>query len=161
MRGDGGKKIIFAGVEDGDVGGGARRDDANDFAADDFFAGAGLLHLIADGDFEAGADQAGDVAVGGVIRNAAHRNGLPFFAIARGQRDLQFARGEHGVFVEQFVEIAEAEEEEGVRIAGFDRLVLLHQRCGGVGHSLPLIRGCVFTRVTERVVGCVRFGKWQ
>ena len=142
MRGDGGQKIVFAGVEDGDVGGCAGSDDADDFAADDFLAGAGLLHLVADGDFEAGADQAGDVAVGGVIGNAAHGDGLAFFAIAGGERDLQFARGEHGVFVEEFVEIAEAEEQEGVGVAGFDRLVLLHQRCGGVGHASLIVAVC-------------------
>ncbi len=130
----GGEEIIFARVEHGAVGGGAGRDDADDFAADDFLAGAGLLHLIADGDFESGADEAGDVAVGGVIGDAAHGNGLAFFAIARGERDLQFAGGEHGVFVEEFVEIAEAEEQKSVGIAGFDRLVLLHQRCGGIRH---------------------------
>ena len=46
-----------------------------------------------------------------------------------------------GVFVKKFVEIAEAEEKKGVRVAGFNGLVLLHQGCGGVRHSLPLIRG--------------------
>src|SRR5256885_2386312 len=129
-----GKKIIFAGIEDGDIGGGAGGDDPDNFAANDFFAGAGLLHLIADGDFEAGADEACNVAIGSVIRNAAHGNGLALFAIAGGQSDLQLAGGEHGVFVKQFVEIAEAEEQKRVGIAGFDVVVLLHQGCGGVGH---------------------------
>src|SRR2546430_16152752 len=89
MFGDGGQEIIFAGVENGDVGGGAGGDDADNFATNKFLAGAGLLHLIADGDFEAGADAAGDVAVSGVVRNAAHGDGLAFFAIAGGQGDLQ------------------------------------------------------------------------
>ncbi len=111
VRGHRGEKIIFAGVENGPIGRRARGDHANDFAADDFFAGAGLLHLIANGNLETGADQAGDVAVGGVVGDAAHRNRLTLFAIARGQGDLQFAGGEDGVFVEQFVEIAETEEE--------------------------------------------------
>ena len=61
-----------------------------------------------------------------MIGDAAHRNGLALFPIARSERDLQLARGEHGVFVEKFVEIAETEEEQGVRIARFDRVVLLH-----------------------------------
>ena len=135
VLGDGGEEIIFAGVEDGDVGGGARGDDAGDFAADEFFAGAGLFHLFADGDFEAGADEAGDVAVGGVIGNAAHGDGLAFFAIAGGEGDLEFAGGDDGVFVEEFVEVAETEEEEGVGVARFDRVVLLHEGCGGFGHG--------------------------
>ena len=136
MRRDRREEIVFAGVEDGAIGGGAWRDDADDFAADDFLAGAGRFHLIADGDLESGADQAGDVAVGGVIGDAAHGNGLALFAIARGESDLEFARSEDGVFVEEFVEIAEAEEQESVGIAGFDRLILLHQGCGGIGHFL-------------------------
>ena len=90
MLGYRGEEIVFAGVEDGAVCGGAGGDDADDFAANDFFAGAGLLHLVADGDFEAGADQAGDVAVGGVVRNAAHGDRLTFFAIAGSERDLEF-----------------------------------------------------------------------
>ena len=132
---DRGEEIIFAGVKDGDVSGGAGSDDAGDFAADEFFAGAGLLHLFADGDFEAGADEAGDVAVGGVVGDAAHGNGLAFFAVAGGEGDLEFAGGDDGVFVEEFVKVAEAEEEEGVGIAGFYRGVLLHERCGGFGHG--------------------------
>src|SRR6267378_2081145 len=57
----------------------------HDFAANEFLARAGLLHLIADRDFEAGADQARDVALGGVVWNAAHRNRLALFAVARGE----------------------------------------------------------------------------
>ena len=102
--------IIFARVKNRAVGGCARSDDAHDFAAHEFFAGAGQLHLIAYGDFEAAANQARDVTIRGVIRHAAHGNGLALFAIAGGQSDLQFARGQNGIFVEEFVEIAEAKE---------------------------------------------------
>jgi len=77
-------------------------------------------------DFESGADEFGDVAIGGVIGDAAHRNGLAFFAVAGSEHDLQFAGGEHGVFVEEFVEIAETEEQQRVRVARFYRMVLLH-----------------------------------
>ena len=129
------EKIVFASVEDGDVGGGSRCDHADDFAANEFFARAGRFHLVANGDFEAGANEARDVAVGGVIGDAAHGDGLAFFAIAGSERDLELARGEDGVFVEEFVEIAEAEEEQRVRVTRFDRVVLLHERCGGVGHE--------------------------
>ena len=123
---DSGKEIVFASVEDGNVGGGAGSDDAGDLAANEFFAGARLLHLLADSDLEAGADEPGDVGVHGVIRNAAHGDRLALFAIARGESDLELARGDHGVFIEKFVEIAETEEEEGVGIARLDGVVLLH-----------------------------------
>src|SRR5260221_2674245 len=131
---NGGEKIVFAGVENGDISGGARSYSADDFAAKEFFAEAGRFHLIADGDFETVADQASDVAVGGVIRHAAHGNGLTFFAVAGSERDLQFARGEDGVFVEEFVEIAEAEEQQRVRVTRFDRVVLLHEGCSRIAH---------------------------
>ncbi len=84
MLGDGGEEIIFARVEHRDISGRAWSDDAHNFAANDFLAGAGLLHLVADGDFKSSADEFGDVAIGGVIRDAAHRNRLALFAIARG-----------------------------------------------------------------------------
>ena len=132
---DGGEKIVFAGVENGNVGGRAGRDDTDDFTANEFFAGAGRFHLIAYGDFETVADEACDVAVGGVIGNATHRDGLAFFAIAGGERNLEFARGKDRVFVKEFVEIAEAEEQQRVRVTRFDRVVLLHQRRCGVRHE--------------------------
>src|SRR6266481_1986170 len=100
MFGDGCEEIVFASVEEGDVGGGARGDDTHDFSANELLAWAGLFHLIANRDLEAGADQARDVAVGGVIRHTAHGNRLTLFAVARGERDLKLARGDDRVFVE-------------------------------------------------------------
>jgi len=135
VLGNGGEEIIFAGVEDGNVGGGAGGDDARNFAAHEFLAGAGLLHLFADGDFEAGADKAGDVTVSGVIRDAAHGDGLALFAIAGSEGDAEFASGDDGVFVEEFVEVTETEEQQGMRVASLHGVVLLHQGCGGFGHE--------------------------
>jgi len=132
---NGGQEIVFADIEHPDVRCRAGRDDANYFPANEFFAWAGLLHLIADSDFETGADQPRDVGFGGVIRHAAHGNGLAFFAIAGSQGDLQFPRGDHGIFIEEFVEIAETEEQQGVRVARLDGVILLHQRCSWLAHS--------------------------
>ncbi len=95
------------------VGGGAGRDDARDFAADELLAGAGFFDLIADGDAIAASDEARDVALGRVIRDAAHGDGRAFFLVARGEGDFEFARGGDGVVEEEFVEIAEAEHEQG------------------------------------------------
>src|ERR1700731_779913 len=106
MFGDGREEIVFASVEESDVRGSTRRDDAYNLAADEFLARTGQFHLIADRDLEAGANQARDVAFGGVIRNAAHRNRLALFAVARGESDLHLARGDDRIFVEKFVEIA-------------------------------------------------------
>src|SRR5260370_4067496 len=103
------EEIIFAGVEDCAVSSSTRSDDPHHFAPHEFLARAWLFHLIADGDFEAGANQARDVAFGGVVRNATHRNRLALFAVARSERDLEVARGYNRVLVKQVVEIHPAE----------------------------------------------------
>src|SRR5262249_40868398 len=54
---------------------GARRDDAHHLAAHDLLALARRLHLLAHRDLAARADQPRDVAVGGVVRDARHRDG--------------------------------------------------------------------------------------
>ncbi len=99
MRRNGGKEIVFANIEDAKIGCSAWGDDAHDLAAHEFFAGARLFHLVANGDLEAGANQSGEIAFCGVIGNAAHGDGLAFFPIAGGEGDLEFARSDHGVFV--------------------------------------------------------------
>ena len=62
--------------------------------------------------------------------------------MARRQRDFQFFRGHHGVFIEELVEIAEAEEQQCVRVLFLDSLVLPHQRRQrGRGHASTIIMG--------------------
>src|SRR5215472_4106040 len=109
MRRNGSKEIVFSDIQDAKIGGSARSDDAHNFAAYEFFAGTRLFHLVANGDLKAGANQSGEIAFRGVIGNAAHGDGLAFFAIARGERDLEFARSDHGIFVKQLVKIAQSE----------------------------------------------------
>ena len=70
-----------------------------------------------------------------MVRDAAHGNGLAAFAIAGGERDLQFVGGDEGVLVEELVEVAEAEQEQGVGVVGFDRVILPHEWGGGFGHG--------------------------
>src|SRR5260370_885875 len=110
MLGNGGEITVFASVEERPVRCRTRREDAHDFAADQLLAGTGLLHLIANRDFESATNQPREVAFRGVVGTTTHGNGLPLFAVARSERDLQFARGGDRIFVEKFVEVAEAEE---------------------------------------------------
>ena len=58
-----------------------------------------------------------------MVRDAAHRH-----ALAGGQRKAQLGAGGPGVVEEKFVEVAQAEKKQGVRIGALERLVLLHQR---------------------------------
>ena len=97
-----------------------------------FFASRRVFHLVADGDAVALLDQPRDVAFGRVIGHAAHRDGGALFLVARGERDLELARGGDGVLEEQLVEIAQAEHEQRVGHLLLDAVVLPHQRRGGV-----------------------------
>jgi hypothetical protein len=110
-------------------------DDAGDFAADDFFAGAGSFHLLADGDAVAFGDEAGEVAIGGVVGDAGHGDGLFGVFIAGGEGDFEFAGGDDGVVHEELVEVAHAEEEQGAGHLLFDAVILPHERRGFGGHA--------------------------
>ena len=112
------------------VGGGAGRDDAGDFAPNQFLAGRRFFDLIADGNAISAPDQARDVAFGRMIGHAAHGYSGAFLFVAGGEGDFQFARGEDGVIEEELVEIAQAEHEQGAGNLLFDGVVLPHQRRG-------------------------------
>src|ERR1044071_3701035 len=98
------------------VDGRAGRDDAHDLAADELLRLRRVFGLLADGDAVALANEARDVARDGVVRDAAHGDGLAALLVARGQGYLQPAGAGEGVFEEEFVEVAEAEEEERARV---------------------------------------------
>src|SRR5579884_3044098 len=59
------------------------------------------------GDAVPALDQTRDVAIGGVIGNAAHGNRLAPLFVARRERNFELARSRDGVVVEQLVEIAQ------------------------------------------------------
>ena len=110
---------------EGGVESGAGGEDAGDFAADDFFGELGVFHLVADGDAVAFAEKAIEVVFSGVVGDAAH--GELAFAVAGGEGELELAAGGDGVVVEELVEIAHAEEEEGVGIFTLGRGPLAHE----------------------------------
>src|SRR5262249_2023197 len=124
--------------------------DAHDLAAQELLALAGPLHLLAERDLLAGPDQAGDVAVGRVVRDAGHGR-----ALARRQRDRQQPGAELGVLVEELVEVAQSEQQQVVGEAPLQLTVLRHHRgAGDVSHpavpaaaprwypASPAARGC-------------------
>ncbi len=109
--------LAFARVERG-VDRCPRGEDARDLAADDGLRGLGILHLLAQRDAIALAQQALQVGAGGVVGDPAH--GYGFGLVARGEGELQLARGDQRVLVEELVEVAEAEEQQrvGMRVLG-------------------------------------------
>jgi hypothetical protein len=81
-----------------------------------------------------------------VIGNTAHRH-----AVALGQCDVQQDRGLLCVFKEQFIEVAEPEQQERIcRDAASEPPVLLHHWSESVGHDF---------RIKSARANC-EFGMW-
>ena len=121
------EEVVRGPVQELRVGDGARRDDAHDLAPHQLLALGGRLHLLAHGDLLARADEARDVAVGGVVRDPRHRD-RPLALLARRERELQQAGRGVRVLEEQLVEISEAEQQQIVRVALLELPVLQHHR---------------------------------
>ena len=76
------------------------------------------------GDPVALLDQPRDVPFGGVVRHAGHRHPLAAADVAAGEHDVERLRHDLGVVVERLVEVAQAEEEDRVRMARLHLKVL-------------------------------------
>ncbi len=105
----------------------ARRDDALD-AALHGAAPRRFTDLLGDGDAVALVDQLGDVAGGGVMRDARHGHARALRDRARGERDVQLPRHQFCVLVEGLVEVAEAEEQDGIGMLALQSQVLFTER---------------------------------
>src|SRR5271157_3234571 len=127
------QEIVLLGAEMR-VGSGPRREHPRDLALHQLLGDTRVFHLLADRYLESFADELGDVVLGRVIWDAAHGHGDALFLVARGQRDLQLARGDDRVLEEQLVEVAQAKEDERVGMFFLDRGVLPHQWRGRLAH---------------------------
>ena len=92
-----------------------------------------VLELLAHGDAMAERDQAMQIFVGALDRDAAHRNVAAEMFAALGQHDAERARSDLGVVEEQLVEIAHPVEQQAIRIGGLDLDILLHHRRDAAG----------------------------
>ena len=109
---------------------GARGDDARDFAADEPLRGLWVLDLVAERGGLPGPDELREIAVEGVVGNAAHR-----LAAAVGERRAEDGRRDYGVLPEHLVEVAEAEHQyRARRYLALQREVLTLHRCELVRH---------------------------
>jgi hypothetical protein len=124
----GGEVIVGVTGEHTRLDDGAGGDDARDAALDDLPPLRRLADLLADGDLVPGGDQLGDVGLGGVVRHPGQWQLLPPPHLARGEGDVEDARGDLGVVLEHLVEVAETEEEEDIGVLALDRQVLLPDR---------------------------------
>jgi hypothetical protein len=124
------QQAVVALVEQVGVGQRAGRDDARHGAFHRAFTQRRVADLFADCHRDAELDQLRQVAVDGVVGNAGHGDRLAGGLAARGQRDVEQARGLLGIFKEQFVEISHAEEQQLVGVLCLGAQPLLHY--GGV-----------------------------
>src|SRR5205085_9547604 len=83
-----------------------------------------VFGLLADRDAIPFTDQTRDVARDRVMRHAAHGDWCAALFVARGQSDLKFASACDGVVEEEFVEVAEAKEEQRARMLLLQFLIL-------------------------------------
>ena len=134
---DGGEHAGGAGIEERVLGQRAGGDEADDLALHRAlraaFAGQlGVLHLLADGDPEALADQLLEIGLGGVDGDPAHRDVFAQVLAALGERDIEGRGGLGGVFEEQLVEIPHPVEQQVVPMGGLDLQILRHHGRGRV-----------------------------
>ncbi len=119
----------LARVEIAGIGQRSGRHDPDDLAFDDTLGLPRVLDLIADRDAESLLHQAGDVAVDGAKRHAAHRNTAAAGVLgARRQRQLERARRGQRVLVEHLVEVAHPEEQDRVAVLLLGVEILPHRR---------------------------------
>ncbi len=105
-----------------------RGDDADDVPLDQALGGGRVLRLLADGHLIALGDQAADIAVTGVVGDAAHGCALilRLAAVPAGQGQIQLLADQLCILVEHLVEVAQAEKEDGVLVLFLDFQVLPH-----------------------------------
>ncbi len=110
-----GEIIVAAGVEEAVFGQCASRDHPDNRPAHRAFGAAffrfgRVLDLFADRHLKAGANKPRQIGLGGVHRNAAHRNVGAVVPTAFGQRDIERLRRGHRVVKKQLEKIAHAKK---------------------------------------------------
>ena len=87
--------------------------------------------LTADGHLVALGDEPGDVGLAGVVGDPAH--GYPLLlrlgvlaVIAGGEGQIQLFGGQLGIVGEHFIEVPQAEKQNGIRVILLDFQILLH-----------------------------------
>ena len=127
LQGERRQQAIAPLVQQGGVGKRAGGDDAGDGALHRPFAG-GFTDLFGNHHRFAQPHQPREVLVDGMNRHARHANRHTRRLAARGQRDVQQLRGAFGVFIEEFVKIPHAVEQQHVWMLVLDGEILPHHR---------------------------------
>ncbi len=123
--------VVAAGIEECILRQGSGRHQAHDVATNDTLGTAlsrfgGVLKLLAHRDAVAERDQAMQIFIGALDRNAAHGNVAAEMLAALGQYDPERAGGDFGVLKEQLIKITHPVEQKTIRIGSLDLDILLH-----------------------------------
>jgi hypothetical protein len=139
------ERRVALGLQEPGVGQRPGRHDARDLALDEALARRRVADLVDDDRALAACDQAREMLVERVIRDARHRDRRAGRLPARGQRDVEQPRGALGVAVEELVKIAHPIEQQPVRMLVLEPKVLLHHGgvSGDAGRPGPLVRAPV------------------
>ena len=117
-------------LQTGGVDDGTRRHDADDVPLHQPLGGGRILRLLADGHLVALGNEPGDVGVGGVVRDAAHRDlllkGLVLVLIPCGKGQIQLTGRLPGVVPEHLVKIPQPKEQDRVLVLLLDFHILAH-----------------------------------
>ena len=121
-----GQRTIGLGRQQRVVGQGAGCDDAHDAALDRAFGGRRIADLFADGDRFTCRYQSRQVLLHCVHRQPGHRDGRAVGRTPLGQRQVEQPRAALGVFIEHFIEVAHAVEQQQRTSLRLESEVLLH-----------------------------------
>ncbi len=132
--GDCDEVVVAAGLEVVLLGDRAGRDDLGDLAVGEPLPRLGDMGLLADRNLLAGLDESRDVAVGGMVWDAAHRH-----PVSLSERQTEQTGHLFGVPLEHLVEVAESKEQYRITVGPFHASVLLHHR-RGIRHRVSWCR---------------------
>src|SRR5207247_7250977 len=100
----------------------------NDFTAYETLCEFRVFHLFAECDGPPSLKKLCDITLRGMVGHSAERNWVGAGFIARGEGNGEQLGGDLRILVKHFVEVADAEQQNGVGIAALDFAVLPHQR---------------------------------
>ncbi len=141
---DGAEEVVPPLLQHGRGNDGAWSDDPDDVPVHQPLGRGRVLCLLADGHLVPLGDEAGDVAVTGVVGDPAHGGALlrRLVPVPGGEGEVQLLGHQPGVLVEYLIKVAQPEKQDGVRVALLHLQILLHHGghlCHGVTNSLSLL----------------------
>ena len=123
----------------------AWRDHPNHLALDRTFGGCHIANLLTNRNGFAQLDEARQVGIDGMKRNACHHHRLPGRLAALGQSDVEEASRFLSIVKEQLIKITHAVKQQGILIVRLDAQILNHHGgmlSDGVCHGVNGIAHC-------------------